>query len=178
VTTADVVALIEAVGQRSQSVAALVFTAISEIFKHGVARHAVTANPCAGISVSAICGKPEPKRQRLKLTADELRAILPALPSIGEQNALSVKILLATCTRIGELTRAEGAHVDFDRAEWFIPDANSKPGRVLLCRCLRRRSAGSRNCTPFHAARPSCYLQGKCGADGTTAGKYISSNAP
>ena len=30
VTTADVVALIEAVGQRSQSVAALVFTAISE----------------------------------------------------------------------------------------------------------------------------------------------------
>jgi integrase len=129
VTTADVVALIEAVGRRSQSVAALVFTAISEIFKHGVARHAVTANPCAGISVSAICGKPEPKRQRLKLTADELRAILPALPSIGEQNALTVKILLATCTRIGELTRAEGAHVDFDRAEWFIPDANSKTGR-------------------------------------------------
>lgn len=129
VTTADVVALIEAVGQRSQSVAALVFTAMSEIFKHGVARHAVTANPCAGISVSAICGKPEPKRQRLKLTAEELRTILPALPSIGEQNALSVKILLATCTRIGELTLAEWAHVDFDRAEWFIPDANSKTGR-------------------------------------------------
>ena len=129
VTTADVVALIEAVGQRSQSVAALVFTAISQIFRHGVARHAVTANPCAGISVSAICGKPEPKRQRLKLTANELRAILPALPSIGEQNALSVKILLATCTRIGELTRAEGAHVNFDRAERFIPDANSKTGR-------------------------------------------------
>ena len=51
VTTADVVALIEAVGQRSQSVAELVFTAASEIFKHGVARHAVTTNPCAGISV-------------------------------------------------------------------------------------------------------------------------------
>jgi integrase len=129
VTTADVVVLIEAVGQRSQSVAALVFTAMSEIFKHGVARHAVTVNPCAGISVSAICGKPEPKRKRLKLTADELRAILPALPFIGEQNALSVKILLATCTRIGELTRAEWAHVDFDRAEWFVPDANSKTGR-------------------------------------------------
>jgi integrase len=129
VTTADVVVLIEAVGQRSQSVAALVFTALSEIFKHGVACHAVTANPCASISVSAICGKPEPKRQRLKLTADELRAILPALHSIGEQNALSVKILLATCTRIGELTKAEWAHVDIDRAEWFIPDANSKTGR-------------------------------------------------
>jgi len=129
VTTADVVALIDAVGQRSQSVAKVVFTAISQIFKHGVARHAVTANPCAGISVSAICGKAEPKRQRLKLTGDELRAILPALPSIGQQNALAVKILLTTCTRIGELARAEWAHVDFDRAEWLIPDANSKTGK-------------------------------------------------
>jgi integrase len=89
----------------------------------------VTANPCAGISVSAICGKREHKRQRLKLTADELRVILPALPSMGEQNALTVKILLATCTRIGELARAEWAHVDFDRAEWFVPDSNSKTGK-------------------------------------------------
>jgi integrase len=129
VTTADVVALIEAVGEKSVNVADLVFTAVSEIFKHGVARHVVTSNPCAGISVSAICGKAEPKRQRLKLTPDELRAILPALPTIGEQNALTVKILLATCTRIGELARAEWVHVNFDQAEWFIPDANSKTGR-------------------------------------------------
>lgn len=126
VTTADVVALIEAVGKRSQSVAELVFTAVSEIFKYGIARHAVTANPCATISVSAIVGKAEPQRERLKLTEAELRAILPALPSIGRQNALTVKILLATCLRIGELARAEWAHVDFERAEWFIPDANSK----------------------------------------------------
>jgi integrase len=129
VGTADVVSLIEAVGNGSINVAELVFTAASEIFKHGVARHVVTTNPCAGISVSAICGKAEPKRQRLKLTTEELRAILSALPSIGEQNALAVKILLATCTRIGELTKAEWAHVDFDLAEWFIPDANSKTGK-------------------------------------------------
>jgi integrase len=129
VTTADVVALVEAVGKRSKNVAELVFTAISEIFKHGVARHVATTNPCAGISVSAICGKAEPRRQRLKLTEAELRAMLPALPSIGAENALAVKIQLATCVRIGELAKAEWAHVDFDRAEWFIPDANSKTGR-------------------------------------------------
>lgn len=129
VTTADVVALIEAVGVKSVNVAELVFTAFSEIFKHGIARHVVTANPCAGITVSAICGKAEPKRQRLKLTAEELRAILPALPTIGAENALAVKIQLATCVRIGELAKAEWAHVNFDRAEWFIPDANSKTGR-------------------------------------------------
>ena len=129
VMTADVVAMVEAVGKKSVNVAELVFTAVSEIFKHGLARHVVTANPCAGISVSAICGKPEPKRQRLKLTEDELRVILPALPGIGAENALAVKIQLATCVRLGELAKAEWAHVDFDRAEWFVPDQNSKTGR-------------------------------------------------
>lgn len=129
VTGADVVALIESVGTKSVNVAELVFTALSEIFKHGVARRVVTANPCAGISVSAICGKPEPRRKRLMLTEAELRAIFPALPSIGRENALAVKVLLITCARVGELTRAEWAHVDFQAGEWFIPDENSKTGK-------------------------------------------------
>lgn len=129
VTTADVVALLESVGTRSANVAEMVLTALSEIFKHGLARHVVTANPCTGISVSAICGKPEPRRQRLKLTEAELRALLPALPSIGTENTLTVKLLLVTCTRIGELTRAEWKDVNLERAEWFVPDENSKTGK-------------------------------------------------
>jgi integrase len=129
VSTADVVSLIEGVGKKSVNVAELVFTAVSEIFKHGIARHTVTSNPCIGISVSAICGKPEPKRQRLMLTVEELGTILPSLLSIGLQNALTVKILLATCVRISELAQAEWEHVDFEKSEWFIPDANSKTGK-------------------------------------------------
>jgi integrase len=129
VTPGDVVAIIEAVGAKSINVADLVFTAISEIFKHGLARHAVIANPCAGVSVSAICGRAEPRRQRLKLTEDELRLLLPQLHTIGKVNELTVKILLATCARIGELARAEWEHLDLDRGEWYIPDVNSKSGR-------------------------------------------------
>ena len=130
VTTADVVSLIDSVGHtKSANVAELVFTALSEIFKHGLARHAVIANPCSGVSVTAICGRAEPRRQRLKLTEAELREILPALPRIGTENALAVKLLLLTCVRIGELARAEWAHMSLQRAEWFIPDANSKTGK-------------------------------------------------
>lgn len=129
VTTGEVVALIEAVGAKSVNVADLVFTALSEIFKHGLARHAVTANPCAGVSVTAICGRAEPTRQRLKLAEDELRILLPQLHTIGKVNELAVKILLATCTRIGELARAEWEHLDLKRGEWYIPDVNSKTGR-------------------------------------------------
>lgn len=129
VETADIVALLETVGGHSVNVADHVFTALKEIFKHGLARHVVTSNPCAGISVAAIAGKADAKRERLKLTDEELRAILSDLPSIGEQNAMAVKILLATGARIGELAKAEWAHVDFDRAEWFIPMENIKTGQ-------------------------------------------------
>ena len=129
VTTADVVTVIEVVGKRSLAVAELVFTAANEIFKHGVARHTVIANPCAGISVSAICGKRQP-RLRLKLTEEELRVILPALPLIGHQNALATKILLATCTRISELAGAKWEHVDLDRAEWVDPALQGQRSRL------------------------------------------------
>jgi integrase len=163
VTTSDIVALIETVGAKSHSVAELVLTAISEIFKHGVGRHAVQANPCAGISLSAICGQREPKRRRLKLTEVELRAIFPALPSIGKANELAVKILLATCVRIGELSRAEWSHIDFEKNEWFIPDANSKTGKgftvplvsmvAVWFKELKLLSCGSRYVLPARQQR-------------------------
>lgn len=163
VTTADVVALIEAVGKGSKNVAELVFTAVSEIFKHGMARHVVTMNPCAGIAVSAICGKAEPKRQRLKLTEAELRTILPELHSIGAENALTVKIQLATCVRLGELAKAEWAHVDFEQGLWHIPDTNSKTGKgftvpvtpavVGWFRELQTLSCGSRFVLPARQLR-------------------------
>ncbi len=163
VSADEIVPLIEAIGKRSHSTAELVFTALSEIFKHGMARHAVKANPCVGISVTAICGKREATRQRLKLTDDELHVLLPALPAIGEQNALTVRILLATCTRIGELARAEWAHVDFERGLWFIPDANSKTGKGFTVplvpavadwfKALQVFACGSRYVLPARQAR-------------------------
>ena len=63
------------------------------------------------------------------LTEDELRVLLAALPSIGRENALIVRLLLVTCARVGELTRAEWVHVDLKAGEWFIPEENSKTGK-------------------------------------------------
>jgi integrase len=133
VSTTDIVQLIDTVGKtKTVNVAEGVFTALSEIFKHGQARHSVVTNPCAGVSVTAICGKAEPARKRLKLTEEELQVIMPSLPSIGAENALAVKLLLLTCTRLGELTRAEWQHIDNDKAEWFVPDSNSKTGKGFI----------------------------------------------
>lgn len=124
VTTTDVVYLLESVGK--VHVASLVLIALSRIFKHGIAKHLALTNPCLGITATAICDAPKPTRLRLKLTEDELRLVLPALPSIGIQNAIAIKILLSTCVCIGELVKAEWVEINFDKAEWTIPDANSK----------------------------------------------------
>jgi integrase len=130
VGTADVVALIARVGEKASAhVAEQVYTALSEIFKHGMARHVVTANPCAGISVRAIAGNPPPARKRLNLTADELHAILREAHTMGEANALALKLLIITGVRTGELARAKWEHVDLERAEWLVPDDNSKGAR-------------------------------------------------
>ena len=52
VTGADIVRVVEKVAERSQLVARRVFEVMSVLFAHGVAKHVVPANPCAGIKVS------------------------------------------------------------------------------------------------------------------------------
>jgi integrase len=133
VTGADLVDLVEKVGQRhGPKVARLVLSAANEIFKHGLARLIVANNPAIGINVKAVCGPPTPKRERLKLTEDELRALLPAC---GEnQTGLAIRLLLASAARINELLTAQWVNVDLDRAEWTIPTSKttSKPFKIPL----------------------------------------------
>jgi integrase len=127
ITPEHVVHLLETVAKtRTANVVEVTATTLNEIFKHAQARRAVAVNPCVGIRASAITGKPPAPRQRLKLTQTEMRALLPAIPAIGDWNALVVKILLATCVRINELVRAEWKDVDLERGTWTIPDATSK----------------------------------------------------
>jgi len=161
VDPADIVLLIEQIGARSRSTAEVVLTAVAETFKHGIARRVVVVNPCAGVTVGAVCGPPD-TRQRVMLTEPELRVLLAALPGIGTENALAVKILLATGVRIGELALAEWAHLDFENAEWFIPPENSKtrngfvvplvPAVVGWFRELQPLACGSRYVLPARRA--------------------------
>jgi len=132
VPAADIVDIVEKVSAKSLHVARLVLIAIREVFAHGVARHVVTGNPCAHIQARAIIGGARNQRERVMLNDAELAAMLAALPAIGRQNELMVRILLATATRIGELVRAEWKHVDFERSTWTIPPENSKTKREFV----------------------------------------------
>jgi len=134
VTPADIVGIAERAAGKSLHVARLVLIAVREVFAHAVARHVVTSNPCAHVKAKAVIGPRPVNRTRIKLTEPELRAMLPVLHTIGRQNELAIKVLLATATRIGELTRAEWSHVDFENRLWTIPAANIKGRSVKAAR--------------------------------------------
>jgi integrase len=129
VSGGDIVTMVEKIAARSDSVARRAFEIVSVIYSHGVAKHLVKDNPCAGLKLSAILGKRQVHGARIKLTEDEVRAVLASLPSLGRINALAVKILLATCVRKGELIRAQWKHIDLKGAIWTVPDENSKTGK-------------------------------------------------
>lgn len=137
ITAADVINLIEQIAKRSSSVARRAFEILSVIFSFGVTRQVVPLNVCTGLKVSDILGEIKPRRQRIMLTEAELRIILPTVQNLGTENALALKILLATCTRKSELIKARWEEVDFANAIWTIPPENIK----------RRKSA--KPVTPF-----------------------------
>ena len=177
VNTADVVALVETVGtQRSKNVAELVLTAISEIFKHGLARHVVIANPCAPISAAAIVGKPEPRRRRLKLTEDELRAFSRRWHDRRAERPHRQDPARNLC-RAWASSRARSG------ATWT---SSARSGR-FLARTPRTKPpsrspwpqpwwAGSSASMYLHAAHHTCCRLDKTGADAIAAGRSTSSS--
>ncbi|MBK8114904.1 MAG: tyrosine-type recombinase/integrase [Candidatus Accumulibacter sp.] len=132
VTPADIVNITEAAAAKSLHVARLVLMVLREMFSHAVARYVVESSPCAHVKGSAVIGPSPAHRTRIMLNEMELRAMLPALPTIGRSNELAVKVLLSTCTRIGELTMAEWSHIDLERREWTIPPELSKNSKRFV----------------------------------------------
>ena len=132
VTAADVVTLIEKIGRRSGSVARGVFSVLSIVFNHGLAKHLAKSNPCSGLRVAAIIGAKQEVREKVSLTESELCTVFANLSKIARSNALAVKILLATCTRKGELTNAKWEDVDLEQRLWTIPRENSKNAAAFV----------------------------------------------
>lgn len=129
ITPADIVVLVERIAERSHTAARATFTMVSTIFDHGVAKHLVTANPCGLLKVSAILGKERKPRSRISLNDSQLKIFMAALHTLGKENELALKIILATAVRKGELMNARWEDVDLEAGLWRIPPENQKSGR-------------------------------------------------
>ncbi|MBF3800135.1 tyrosine-type recombinase/integrase [Burkholderia pseudomallei] len=128
VTSADIIYMLETSG-KSWNVCNRVLGTVTVLFDHAIGKRIVQTNPTAGIKLRALLGEPPPVRQRLMLTEDELRILLPDIDDkIGSDNGLMFRVLLATCVRTSELVKARKEHFDLKRGTWWIPPQNLKAG--------------------------------------------------
>jgi integrase len=126
VQAADVVHMIET-SDRSWTVSKRILTTVSQLFDHAAGKRMIDANPCTGIKLKAIKGPRPPVKKRVMLTEKELHTLLADVDNtIGRENGLALRILLATCVRSVELAKARWEDVDFDRNTWFVQDSNVK----------------------------------------------------
>lgn len=126
ITSVDVVHMLKN-AKRTWTVSKRVLTSISKLMDHAMGLTIVAANPCTGIKLSALFGQRPPVKKRVMLDTQELKSMLPTLDeTIGRDNGLAFRILLATCVRGVELVKAQKVHVDLEAASWWVPDEDVK----------------------------------------------------
>lgn len=125
VSSLDIVEMIEFI-DAPWNESRMLLTTTRMLFKHAAGRKLVAANPCTGIDLSALMGKRPATRRRLMLSREELRLVMQA--EMNQENALTVRLLLATAVRSSELRTAKWSHFDFDQKVWNIPASKTGPG--------------------------------------------------
>jgi len=109
--------------------AKLILSLVRQMFRFAVDRDLIEFDPTASIRKSKIGGK-SVERDRV-LTDDEIRALFRQLPDahLIPSTECAIWIMLSTCCRVGELSKARWEHVDFNARTWTIPDEHSKNGK-------------------------------------------------
>lgn len=125
ISSMDIVELIEFV-DAPWNESRMLLTTARMLFRHAAGRKLVPANPCAGIELSALMGKRPSTKRRLMLTDAELGLLLAA--DMNRENALAVRLLLATAVRSSELRTAKWEQFDFDQEVWSVPTSKTGPG--------------------------------------------------
>jgi integrase len=101
-----------------------------QMFKFAVDRDILEFDPTASLSVSKVTTK-NTERDRV-LSQDEIRQLKQKLPDAGfmPSTECAIWIMLSTLCRVGELSKAEWKHVDFEAKTLLIPVENSKNGKA------------------------------------------------
>jgi integrase len=131
VRRAHITAVLDDVAQRGANrVAGLLLADLRQMFTFAVNRLIVPGDPTAGLKKSDWNGQSK-ERERV-LSEAEVKQFLKLLPAstLTLEAQCALKIMLATCCRIGEITRARWEHVDLEKGEWFIPPGNSKNAKA------------------------------------------------
>ena len=120
----DIVLLLDSIMDRdAPCMANRVLSLISGIFSFGIKRDILQTSPCVGIDKPH---KEEP-RERV-LTESEIRKFWLRLEksSMDERLQLTLKLVLVTAQRKGEVANAEWSEIDLIKGWWIIPPEKTK----------------------------------------------------
>lgn len=131
VQPADVVHMLET-ANRTWTISKRILTSAKMLFAHACGLRLINVNPVVGIDLVALRGPRPPVRRRVMLTEPELRTLLAGIEDIGTENALALRILLATCVRSTELATARWEYVDLEAGRWIVPEENVKVRRAFM----------------------------------------------
>lgn len=122
----DIAVINSKVKKRSQRVAYATFSVIRQMFTYAVEHDYIEFDPTYGIKKSKV-GHKGNIRERF-LNDDEIKELFSILSQSDLQHhyQLAIKIMLGTCCRVGELSKALWENIDFDKRIWVIPAADCK----------------------------------------------------
>jgi len=123
--------VIDRIKQRGSShTARNLFKLVRQMFKFAVDRDIIEFDPTASLSVTKITTRNN-ERDRV-LSQDEIRLLRDKLPGAGliPSTECAIWIMLSTCCRVGELSKSEWAHIDFETTTFHIPAENAKNGKA------------------------------------------------
>jgi integrase len=109
--------------------AKMILALVRQMFRFAVDRDIIEFDPTASIRKAKIGGKPV-ERDRV-LSEDEIIQLNSQLPDahLMISTEAAIWIMLSTCCRVGELSKAQWQHTDLNAKTWIIPDRNSKNGK-------------------------------------------------
>ncbi|SEK00172.1 Integrase [Achromobacter sp. NFACC18-2] len=128
VQPSDVVHMLTS-AKRTWTISKRILTTAKQLFAHACGLRLIDTNPAAGVDLVSLMGPRPPIKRRVMLTEAELRGLLANIEDIGTENALALRILLATCVRSVELAKARWEYVDLDRGTWWVPEEHVKVRR-------------------------------------------------
>ena len=159
----DIVFSIRNAGHGQAAVA--VRNLLKRVWDYALACGVATENPVRATPVKYIAIA---KARSRALSEAELRLFLnrlDAAPLRGELKS-ALRLILLTLTRKSEVRLARWEHVNLERAEWEIPQENSKTGAGQIVYLSRQAIAILERLRP--AARRAGYIFPALGSDGNT----------
>lgn len=130
VKKAHVAALLDAVLARGVArMTNVVLSLLRQLFRYALSRDWIETDPTAVLSKKDFGGR-ETERDRV-ISTEEIQELGRKMPvaNLQKSTEAAIWIMLSTCCRVGELSKARWCEVDTDARRWLIPAANAKNGR-------------------------------------------------